>query len=203
MVRAVVLSGVVATTGGNSAQNALPVVLRLIDNASLPNGFRALVKNCRMIGKTVADLSTERAHISIESMACIDPQGRAIDMPIKASVFGEDGKPGLRGQLVERNGRALANATLAAFGSGVGSAFRAGATTNTATLAGNVETTNAGQEFRAGFGEGMGRAFDRISQYYLKMADQIFPAIEIDSGRTVDVVLLKGTSLQIAQPNSK
>jgi conjugal transfer pilus assembly protein TraB len=199
VVRAVMLSGVDAPAGGQAAQNALPVILRLIDNASLPNFFRAQLKNCRMIGKASGELSTERAHISIESLSCVNEDGQAIDVAIKASVFGEDGKPGLRGVIVERNGRALANATLAALGSGIGNVFKAQSTNTTTTLTGQVETIPDAKLFKAGFGEGMAKAFERISQYYLKVADQIFPAIEIDSGRTVDVTFLKGAPLQIKE----
>ncbi|MBU3990924.1 MAG: hypothetical protein KJ702_16625, partial [Gammaproteobacteria bacterium] len=37
---------------------------------------------------------------------------------------------------------------------------------------------------------------DRLSQYYITLAEKMFPIIEVDAGRTVDVVFTKGFSLE-------
>ena len=42
----------------------------------------------------------------------------------------------------------------------------------------------------------MGKALDRLAQYYITLAEKVFPVIEIDAGRTVDVVLTQGIALQ-------
>jgi conjugal transfer pilus assembly protein TraB len=41
----------------------------------------------------------------------------------------------------------------------------------------------------------VGRALDRLAQYYITLAEKVFPVIEIDAGRTVDVVLTQGIAL--------
>ncbi|MEK7731608.1 MAG: TrbI/VirB10 family protein, partial [Planctomycetota bacterium] len=51
-------------------------------------------------------------------------------------------------------------------------------------------------QFQAGFGTGVGRALDRLAQYYISLAEKVFPVIEVDAGRTVDVVITQGISLQ-------
>src|SRR3989304_5812105 len=48
----------------------------------------------------------------------------------------------------------------------------------------------------AGFGTGVGRALERLAQYYISLAEKVFPVIEVDAGRTVDVVITQGVSLQ-------
>ena len=53
-----------------------------------------------------------------------------------------------------------------------------------------------GKQFEAGLGTGVGRALDRLAQYYITLAEKIFPVIEVDAGRTVDVVITSGVSLQ-------
>ena len=44
-------------------------------------------------------------------------------------------------------------------------------------------------------GEGMSDAMDRIVNYYLRLADKIFPVLELDGGRQVEVVLSQGVTI--------
>lgn len=41
----------------------------------------------------------------------------------------------------------------------------------------------------------MSDAMDRIVDYYLRLADKIFPVLELDGGRTVEVVLAQGVTI--------
>ena len=61
---------------------------------------------------------------------------------------------------------------------------------------GSTSTVEPGTQLEAGLGTGMGKALDRLAQYYISLAEKIFPVIEIDAGRTVDVVLTQGIALQ-------
>ncbi len=45
--------------------------------------------------------------------------------------------------------------------------------------------------------KGASKALDRIAQFYIDMAEGIFPVIEVDAGRQVDIIVTKGTNLQI------
>jgi conjugal transfer pilus assembly protein TraB len=36
----------------------------------------------------------------------------------------------------------------------------------------------------------------QLSKYYIKLAEQVFPVIEVDGGRVVDVVLTRGQSIE-------
>jgi conjugal transfer pilus assembly protein TraB len=49
-------------------------------------------------------------------------------------------------------------------------------------------------------GTGVGTALGKLSQYYLTLADKIFPIIEVDAGRVVDIVLTKGIKMSVASP---
>jgi len=49
----------------------------------------------------------------------------------------------------------------------------------------------------AGLG-GTGKALEMVAQYYMRMAERLFPIIEIDAGREVELVLLKGQELKIS-----
>ena len=45
-------------------------------------------------------------------------------------------------------------------------------------------------------GSGVGKALDRLAQYYIKLAEQTFPVIEVDAGREIDVVITKGVRIE-------
>ena len=193
--RAVLLGGLDAPTGGQAQRNPQPVLLRLADNAILPNQFRARVKECFIVGAGYGDVSSERAYIRTESLSCVTRDGTAIDVPVKGYVAGEDGKAGMRGRLVSKQGQILANALLAGVASGIGHAFTQSSTTLSVSPLGTTSTVDPGKQLEAGLGTGVGKALDRLAQYYISLAEKVFPVIEIDAGRSVDVVLTQGVAL--------
>jgi conjugal transfer pilus assembly protein TraB len=194
--RALLLGGLDAPTGGQAQRNPQPVLLRLMDNAVLPNQFRSQVKECFVVGAGYGDVSSERAYIRTESLSCVTRDGTAIDVPIKGYVAGEDGKAGMRGRLVSKQGQILANALLAGVASGIGQAFTQSSTTMSISPLGTTSTVEPGKQLEAGLGTGVGKALDRLAQYYITLAEKVFPVIEIDAGRTVDIVLTQGIALQ-------
>jgi conjugal transfer pilus assembly protein TraB len=193
--RAILLGGLDAPTGGQSQRNPQPVLLRLADHAILPNQFRARVKECFVVGAGYGDVSSERAYIRTESLSCVTRDGTAIDVPVKGYVAGEDGKAGMRGRLVSKQGQILANALLAGVASGIGHAFQQSSTTLSVSPLGTTSTVDPGKQLEAGLGTGVGKALDRLAQYYISLAEKVFPVIEVDAGRSVDVVLTQGVAL--------
>ena len=194
--RAVLLGGLDAPTGGESqTASPHPVLMRIDSLAQLPNRFRQNFKECFVTGTGYGDLSSERARIRTEQMSCVGNDGRAIDIPIKGWIAGEDGKTGVRGRLVTKQGAVLKNALIAGTLSGIGSALSAGATTTTTNGLGSVASISTGKQVQNALGAGANGAFDRLAQYYVKLADKMFPVIEVDAGRKVDIVLLKGFSI--------
>jgi conjugal transfer pilus assembly protein TraB len=191
--RAKILSGLDAPTAGQAQSNPHPVLLELIDLAVLPNAYRYDWKRCFVVGAGHGELSSERALIRTETLSCIGKDGREVlDVPIKGFIAGEDGKAGVRGRVVSKQGAALANALLAGVVSGIGSGLEKAATTTSVNPLGSTTSVKPGSEMKAGLGEGVGKALDRIAQYYLNLADKMFPVIEVDADRVVDVVLTKG-----------
>ena len=193
--RVALLGGLDAPTGGQAQTNPHPVLMRAQDNAFLPNRYRFKVKECFVLGASYGDISAERAYIRLESLSCVRNDGKAIDVPVKGYVVGEDGKAGMRGRLVSKQGQVLANSLLAGIGAGIGQAFQQSATTISTNPLGSVGTVDPSKQLQAGVGIGVGKALDRLSQYYITLAEKMFPIIEVDAGRTVDVVITKGFSL--------
>lgn len=201
-VRAVLLAGLNAPTGGQAQSNPHPVLLRLVDQAQLPNRFRLKAKDCLIVGSGYGDLSSERAYIRTESLSCVSPRGESLDLPIKGYVAGEDGKAGVMGRLITKQGQVLANALIAGIGSGLGQAFQQSATTTSTSPLGSTSTVKQGEEFKAGISSGVGKAMDRLAQYYISLAEKLYPVVEVDAGRLVDVVITKGAMLPMGEASA-
>ncbi len=197
-VRALILGGLDAPTGGQSQNNPQPILLRLIDPAALPNRFKSDVRECVMFGSGYGDISTERAALHIESLSCILKNGNALDVAAQGYVVGEDGKAGVRGRLVSKQGQLIANTLIAGMLSGFGQVVSASSNINQTTALGTTTTVDTDKALQAGLGKGTSNAMERLAQYYINLAEKIFPVIEIDAGRVVEVVLSKGLQLELA-----
>lgn len=191
----VLLGGMDAPTSGQGQSNPIPVLMKVLDLAQLPNKFKADVSECFLTGNGQGDLSSERAYIRLDRMSCVKPDGTAIDIGVKGYVADESGKAGMRGRLVTKQGQVLANALLAGVASGIGQAFTQSYSTTSQSPLGTTSSVNSGKEFQAGISSGVGKGVDRLAQYYLQLADKLHPIIEIDAGREADVVVTKGVAL--------
>lgn len=194
-VRAILIGGIDAPTGGQAQSNPHPVLLRLVDNAVLPNGFRSDVKECFAIAAGYGDISAERAYIRGETLSCVRSSGASIEVAANFSIFGEDGKYGVRGRLVTKQGQMLANALMAGIVGGLGQGLAQDNISTVTTPAGSLSTVDSGKALQAGMSSGVGKAMDRLAQYYIKLAEQTFPVIEIDAGRQVDIVMTRGVRI--------
>ena len=194
------LGGIDAPTGGQAQSNPLPILVRLTDNAVLPNRYRADVKECFVVAAGWGDISSERVYARTATLSCVRRDGTTLEMPIQGNLYGEDGKLGLRGRLVTKQGQLLANALRAGIVSGIGQGFAQGGTTYTSSPFGTLATNSggAGEQIRRGMAGGVGRALDNLANYYIRLAEQTFPVVEVDAGRLVEVAITKGSSIPVA-----
>ena len=195
--RGTLLGGLDAPTGGQSQSNPHPVLIRLSDNSFLPNRFRAEYRECFVVAAGYGDISSERAYLRTESLSCVRTDGATREVKIQGSIYGEDGKVGMRGRLVTKQGQMLANALLAGVVSGIGQGLATSSTEYSTSALGTVASASGSDAYRAGLGSGVGKALDRLAQYYIKLAENTFPVIEVDAGREVDVVITKGVRIDV------
>lgn len=195
--RGTLLGGLDAPTGGQSQSNPQPVLIRLSDNSVLPNRFRGEYRDCFVIAAGYGDISSERAYLRTENLSCVRADGAALEVKIQGSVYGEDGKVGMRGRLVTKQGQMLANALLAGVVSGIGSGLATSSTSYSTSALGTIATASGADAYKAGLGTGVGKALDRLAQYYIKLAENTFPVIEVDAGREIDVVITKGVRIDV------
>ncbi|HLE09445.1 MAG TPA: TraB/VirB10 family protein, partial [Thermodesulfobacteriota bacterium] len=144
------------------------------------------------------DLSDERAHARLVNLSCISKNGESvIDAPIKGFVVDSDGKIGLAGDVVTKMGALLGRSVLAGFFGGVGDAFKAASTTNSISSLGTTQTIDSNQIMQAGVGGGLSKGFGELQKFYLEMAKQTFPIVEVGSAKSVTVVIEQGVELEI------
>lgn len=196
--RGILLGGLDAPTGGQSQSNPHPVLIRLSDNSVLPNQFRGEYRECFVVAAGYGDISSERAYLRTETLSCVRADGATLEVRIQGSVYGEDGKVGMRGRLVTKQGQMLANALLAGVVSGIGQGLSTANTSYSSSPLGTIASTDSNADaYRAGLGQGVGKALDRLAQYYIKLAENTFPVIEVGAGRQIDVVITKGVRIDV------
>lgn len=202
MVDATLIGGLDAPTGGQAQSHPLPVMLRINDLAILPNHFRANLKECFAVGAAYGDLAAERAYARIELLSCIRHDGQVLETPVHGVIYDETGKLGVRGYVRTKQGQILANALIAGVVGGIGRGFAQSATQTSSSAIGTISTTTGSDAYRAGFGRGMGRAFDRLADYYIRLAEQLFPVIEVHGGRRIAIAFTRGVTLPVPLPDS-
>lgn len=203
LVKATLLGGLDAPTGGQAQSHPLPVMVRISDLAVLPNHFRANLKECFAVGAAYGDLAAERAYARIELLSCIRHDGQVLETPVHGVLYDETGKLGVRGYVRTKQGQILANALVAGVVGGIGRGFAMSATETSTSAIGTVSTTSGSDAYRAGFGRGVSRALDRLADYYIRLAEQLFPVIEVHGAREVSIAFTRGVTLPIPLPESQ
>lgn len=190
---AVLLSGMDAPTGGQAKTNPVPVLLRLMDAGQLPNFWNSDVDKCHATGAAHGDISSERAHIRLETLTCVLVSGEIIEEPIKGYVAGEDGKAGLRGRLVTKEGALIAKTLLAGTASGMGNSIVQQYQQVSSSPLGVVTSVDPNKTVQTGLAQGSGTALNKLADYWIARANEIFPIIEVDANRIGEIILLGGT----------
>lgn len=193
---AVLLSGVDAPTGGQGKSNPMPVLLRLMDKGQLPNYFNSDIRDCHVIGATYGDLSSERAYVRLETLTCVLANGDVIEESVKGYVAGEDGKAGLRGKLVSKQGSVIAKSMLAGMASGAADVLKQQNQTVSTSPLGQLTTFDPNKTGQTALASGTANALEKISDFYIARANEMYPIIEVDANRIGEIILTGGTDLK-------
>lgn len=197
-MEATLLTGLDAETVESARGNPEPVLLRIRDLAVLPNQIKTNLKGCFVIAHGFGKLSKERVELRLVTLSCLAKDGQAvIDQGIKGYVADEDGKNGLRGNVVSRMGSAVARGALAGFFGGAGDAFRAAANTTSVSPLGTTQTIKPENIGIAAIGGGLSGGSDQLEKLYLDLARQATPIIEVGATKTVTLVVTEGVDLAI------
>jgi len=191
----VLLSGVDAPTGGQAQSSPVPVLLRLVDVAKVPNFWESEIKDCHVTGAAYGEISSERVHVRTETLTCVLRNGDIVEERVQGYVAGEDGKAGLRGRLVEKQGQLLAKSFVAGLASGGGNAVAQQFQQTSTSALGTVTSIDPNRVLQAGAAEGFSNAMERLADYYIDRANEMYPVIEVDARRIGELILLSGTDM--------
>lgn len=203
LIAGALLNGLDVPTGKTAKKEPYPVLVRIQEDTLLPNHFSADLKECFLIASGYGDLAAERAYIRAETLSCVKSNADVIEVGLEAYAVGEDGKLGLRGTVVSKQGQLMAEAMLAGFTRGFADLFGRTPvpTLLTGTLGSSVGSMPTQSHFNEGAVEGgalkgAGFAMDRLAHYYMDLAENLFPVIEIDATRKIEFILQRGLTLK-------
>lgn len=191
IMEGVLLNGLDAPTGRMAQGSPIPVVVRVKHEAILPSQYRSDVREAFILAAGYGDLSSERAYLRAERFSMILRNGEVVDIPIKMSAVGDDGKSGLRGRVVSKQGAVIGKALLAGMADGVSRAFGG----RSSSFGQGNDLPENRDVMVSGVGGGTTGALDRIAAYFLTQAEAMYPVVEIDGGRSISFILLEGTEL--------
>lgn len=201
---ATLLSGLDAPTAESARGNPVPALLRVKDLAVLPNSVKADLKGCFVIAEGLGSLADERAHMRAVSLSCLTHGGQAvIDQRVKGFLVDQDGKIGLKGRVVSRMGAAIARSMLAGFFGGMGEYVAAQNTIVSSSPLGTTQTIDPQNAVQYGVGSGLAAAFKDTQKFYLELAKQALPVIEVGATKDITLVIEEGVSLELRDPTKE
>lgn len=197
-MEAKLLTGFDASTSGKGTSNPEPLLLRIQMPAVLPNDVKANLAGCFVIAEAVGRLDKERADVRLVSLSCLSNEGKAIiDTPVKGFVTDSDSKVGLSGRVVSRMGAATARTVLSGFFGGMGDMLKSAATTQSTSAFGTTTTIESDQVAKYAIGGGLSDGAASLQEFYLSLAKQATPVIEVGAAKEITVIISEGKELEI------
>lgn len=206
ILEGILLSGMDAPTSAAAKKTPYPALIRIKKEAILPNYYRQNVRECFVVVSGFGELSSERANLRTERLSCVRTDGAVIESEISGYVTGEDGKVGLRGRLVTKQGALIAKSLAAGTLAGFGEAVQPQAIPQLSLSSDSTQSfqrPDLKMAAESGVYRGISEAAGAVSQFYLEMAKEMVPVIEVDAGRKVNIILVKGVNLSLSTVGSK
>jgi conjugal transfer pilus assembly protein TraB len=198
------LTGVIAATTQSGQNNTVPMLIRIKDLAVLPNEVKEDLKGCFVIAEGTGDLSQERIKARLLNLSCITKKGDSlIDQPVKGWVVDADGRAGLGGRVVAKFGSHMARVAVAGFLEGFGKALDLSVTNQEQNYFGQttstLENTDADTIVKSGVGRSIVNVAEDLQKFYLQLAQQTLPVIEVGPKQEITLVFSEGVSIEIKE----
>ena len=206
--KAVLLSGVDASTSLSATSEPKPVLVRIIDTGTLPRKFKSDLKDCHIIASGYGDISSERVYGRLENLSCVErSSGEVIETEVAGYIAGEDGRVGVKGEVIEKGRGYIGKSVIGGVLQGVAGVINPGRDMGVTSVGGVsalfAEKQSAANKFKSGMSQGMSSSMDRLSKYYIDRAESISPVVQIASGRIIDVVFTEGADIGTAKVKKK
>jgi conjugal transfer pilus assembly protein TraB len=193
--KATIISGVDAAVGISSQSDPRPILIRVQGPAMSSIYDGNIQKNnltgCLITGAASGDLSSEKVYVKLINMTCGKSEDSLTEIAVKGYVAGQ-GKSGIRGEVVSREGDLVAKTFLAGLVSGFGQGLAEKVApplnfSNGLTTQASLSTEDVAKK---GLGKGIATSSDRLSDIFVNKIEQYQPVVSIPSGIDVEVVFV-------------
>jgi conjugal transfer pilus assembly protein TraB len=197
-MKARLLTGIDALASRDATSNPEPIIARVQAPAVLPNDVKANLSGCFVIGNATGSLAKERVEVQLISISCVDfDEHSVVDQPLKGFFVDADGKKGLSGKVVTRAGATLARSFIAGTIAGIAQSVEGTFGDVSTSALGSVRTLDAGDAAKTGIAGGLSKSSDKLTDFYLDLARQAGPVVEVGAAKEVVVVIQEGVALEI------
>jgi len=197
-MKARLLTGIDALASKDATSNPEPIIARVQAPAVLPNDVKANLAGCFVIGNATGSLAKERVEVQLVSISCVDFDEHAVvDQSIKGFFVDTDGKKGLSGKVVTRAGATLARSFIAGTIAGISQSVEGSFGSLSTSALGSVRSLDAGDAVKTGIAGGLSKSSDKLTDFYLDLARQAGPVVEVGAAKDVVVVIQEGLALEI------
>ena len=131
--------------------------------------------------------------------------GDIVEKPVEGWLIGEDGRPGIKGDVIDKASDVTRMAVLNGILGGMANFFQSQATSSiypVSPISGQANALAGKDALKAGAASGVGNALNKLADYAIKRAESMSPVIVVGSGRIIDVVFRKGFDLKLEQTSS-
>ena len=192
-VKCTLLTGVYAPA---NESNPLPVLISVDEAFYGPNNTRIPLKGAFAIGKAVGDVVSKRAIIQVVSFSTVLPDGKVFEHEANLGYLADDdGHLGIPGELIYNTGKQLSLSFLSGFLAG-GAEALSQANTTTVTGYGQTSTNVTGNTGKYSMFSGLANSAQGMSSYYQKQLEAMIPAVKIEAGKKVVLVIQKGVQIE-------
>lgn len=197
--KAIVLGGADASAAVDAQGEASPMLFKVMERCYLPNGKRTDLKGAMITGSVYGKISSERGLVRLEHLSLVRQDNSILEIPVEGTAFDIGGKNGIRGIPVMRNDKVIVNAGLSGMLAGLGNSAQQYSQSQSVSPMGQTSTIDSAKILPNALGAGAATAFGEISKYYIELAKQYSPVIQLNAGAIVDIVFLKGFPLEDEQ----
>lgn len=193
-VTAVVTGGADANAGVLGQGDTAPMVFQTVNAGILPNGQPSTLGNCTLTASVYGDVSASRGVVRTQRLSCVRPSGDILDLPVKGTAF-NFGRNGIRGTTILKNGKIIEMAGISGLLTGLGETGKALSQTTSTSALGTTQTLKSQDAALNLLGNASTSVGAKLANYYIKLAEQYHPIVEINPGALVNIVFLEGFPL--------
>ena len=169
------------------------MVFQTLNAGILPNGKPSKLSNCTILGSVYGEISSSRGIVRTQRLSCIFDD-EIIDIPVEGTVF-NFGRNGIRGTTIMKNGKIVQMAGISGILTGIGETGQALSETTSTSALGSTSTIGGSDALLNLAGSSVASVGNKLADYYIKLAEQYHPIVELNPGNIVNIVFLKGFPL--------